>query len=67
MIRIAISGASGRMGANLIQSCDKSELSQLTVALERPGSDAEGRDAGVQSGIEAQNVAIQCQLQGTES
>lgn len=67
MIRLAISGASGRMGANLIQSCDKSDLSQLAVALERPGSDAEGRDAGVQSGIEAQNVAIQCQLEGTES
>lgn len=65
MIRIAISGASGRMGANLIQSCDNAANTQLTVALERPGSPAEGNDAGVQAGIAAQHVPIQCSMETT--
>lgn len=65
-IRIAISGASGRMGANLVQSCDKAPQTELTVALERPGSETEGRDAGLLAGIEAQNVPIQCHLEGIE-
>jgi len=46
MANIAISGASGRMGLNLIKACQQNELATLGVAIERDGSPAIGKDAG---------------------
>lgn len=45
-MRIAIAGASGRMGQALIEAVLHTEGTELTVALDRPGSEAIGRDAG---------------------
>lgn len=51
MIRIAIAGASGRMGSCLIKAADGAKNAELTVAVSRPESPAVGRDAGELVGI----------------
>lgn len=51
MIRVAVSGAAGRMGRNLIEACGQHPGLSLAVALERPGSPAVGADAGEMAGI----------------
>lgn len=45
-MRIAIAGADGRMGRMLIEAVLNSPDLTLTVALDRPGSQAVGQDAG---------------------
>ncbi|MDH0735949.1 4-hydroxy-tetrahydrodipicolinate reductase [Achromobacter spanius] len=49
-MRIAIAGASGRMGQMLIDAILKSSDLQLTVALDRKGSTSLGQDAGAPLG-----------------
>lgn len=49
-MRIAIAGASGRMGQMLIDAILKSTDLQLAVALDRKGSTALGQDAGAPLG-----------------
>lgn len=44
--RIAIAGASGRMGKMLIEATLKDPALELTAAFDRPGSPMVGRDAG---------------------
>ncbi len=51
MIRVAVVGASGRMGQNIIKAVELSENSCLSVAVSRPGSEAIGKDAGELAGI----------------
>lgn len=51
-MRIAIAGASGRMGRMLIQAVLESQDLTLAVALDRPGCDAIGQDAGAPLGID---------------
>lgn len=51
MIRIAVAGASGRMGSCLIKAADAAKNAELTVAVSRPESPAMGRDAGDVAGI----------------
>jgi len=46
MIRIAVSGAAGRMGQALIAAIDAEPKAILSGALEREGSDAVGRSVG---------------------
>ena len=58
MIRIAIAGAAGRMGRNLVLACLASEDCKLTLALEKPDSTLLGTDAGVIAGVETLEVAI---------
>ncbi|MDH5356642.1 MAG: 4-hydroxy-tetrahydrodipicolinate reductase [Gammaproteobacteria bacterium] len=58
MTRIAITGAAGRMGRNLVMACAESEHATLTHALERADSPFIGNDAGVVAGIDAQAVLI---------
>jgi len=57
-IRIAIAGAGGRMGRQLIQAVQQSEQACLGAALERPGSSLIGADAGELAGIPALNVRV---------
>ena len=38
MTRIAIAGAAGRIGRNLVIACDEAEDLQLTQALEQQGT-----------------------------
>lgn len=45
-IRIAIAGASGRMGRMLIEAVLKDEEAALAAAFDRPGTPFVGRDAG---------------------
>ncbi|RZI70225.1 MAG: 4-hydroxy-tetrahydrodipicolinate reductase, partial [Pseudomonas sp.] len=47
MRRIAVMGAAGRMGKNLIEAVqDRAPLTGLTAAIVRPGSTMIGADAG---------------------
>ncbi|WWP01316.1 MAG: 4-hydroxy-tetrahydrodipicolinate reductase [Candidatus Dasytiphilus stammeri] len=51
LVRIAITGAGGRMGRKLIQATRKIPGVSLNVALEKNGSSLIGRDAGNLAGI----------------
>ena len=58
MIRIAVVGASGRMGLCLIRAAVLAERAALVVAVSRPGSDAVGKDVGELAGIGALGVKV---------
>ena len=58
MIRIAVVGASGRMGLCLIRAAALAERTALAIAISRPGSDAVGKDAGELAGIAALGVKV---------
>jgi len=58
MIRIAVAGASGRMGLCLIRAATLAERTALAIAVSRPGSDAVGKDAGELAGIGALGVKV---------
>jgi 4-hydroxy-tetrahydrodipicolinate reductase len=58
LIRIAVSGAAGRMGRSLVEACRDTQGVALTAALERPGSPSVGKDAGELAGIGAVGVAV---------
>ena len=64
MANIAISGASGRMGLNLIKACLQNEQATLTAAIEREGSPALGDDAGCIAGVGDQGIAVVSDCQG---
>lgn len=61
-LRLAVVGASGKMGRMLIRAIDGAEGVTLTGALERPGSPALGKDAGVLAGLPAAGVPILADL-----
>jgi 4-hydroxy-tetrahydrodipicolinate reductase len=58
LVRIAISGAAGRMGRSLIEACHNASGLNLTAAVERPGSPFLGKDAGELAGIGANQVLV---------
>jgi 4-hydroxy-tetrahydrodipicolinate reductase len=58
MTHIAIPGAAGRMGRNLIDACQRTEGLQLGAATERAGHELLGNDAGVIAGVGELGVAI---------
>ncbi|MDD5319030.1 MAG: 4-hydroxy-tetrahydrodipicolinate reductase [Methylococcales bacterium] len=58
MLRIAVVGASGRMGLCLIRAAALTDKTALTVAVSRPGSDAVGKDAGDLAGIGALGINV---------
>lgn len=58
MIRIAVAGAAGRMGRNLVIACGEADDLELTQALERADSPALGSDAGLLAGIGESRVMI---------
>lgn len=49
--RIAVTGAGGRMGKNLIEAVHAAEKAELVAAIERPESSLVGADAGELAGI----------------
>ncbi|MFP1739186.1 4-hydroxy-tetrahydrodipicolinate reductase [Lonsdalea quercina] len=57
-IRIAIAGAGGRMGRQLIQAVDHVDGAVLGAALERAGSTLVGSDAGELAGLGKRNVVV---------
>ena len=66
MVRVAIAGAAGRMGRNLVHACSLSADAQLTQATDKPGNSLIGADAGAVAGIEPQNVIISEVLEADE-
>jgi 4-hydroxy-tetrahydrodipicolinate reductase len=58
MMRIAVVGASGRMGLCLIRAAVLADRAALVVAVSRPGSDAVGKDVGELIGIGALGVKV---------
>ncbi|WP_425050610.1 4-hydroxy-tetrahydrodipicolinate reductase [Pseudomaricurvus hydrocarbonicus] len=58
MVRIAVTGAAGRMGKTLIEAIALAEGVELTVALERPDSSLVGADAGELAGLGKNGVSI---------
>jgi len=58
MLRIAITGAAGRMGKTLIEACQQTENCGLSAAIERPGISLIGADAGELAGVGALNVKL---------
>lgn len=57
-VRIAVTGAAGRMGKMLIEAVTGSETAILTAAIEREGSSLVGADAGELAGLGTNNVKI---------
>lgn len=57
-LRLAVVGASGKMGRMLIRAISETEGVTLTGALERVGSPALGKDAGVLAGLAALGVPV---------
>src|SRR5210317_824913 len=58
MIKVAITGATGRMGKALIEATHANDKTQVAVALERPGSTVIGADAGEIAGVGNLGVAL---------
>lgn len=58
MIRIAVVGATGRMGQCLIEAAATAANTELTVAVSRPESQSVGRDAGEVAGIGRVGVQV---------
>ncbi len=61
-IRVAIAGAGGRMGRQLIQAVVQMEGAALGAALEREGSSLVGVDAGELAGLGTLGVIVQDSL-----
>jgi len=58
MTRVAIGGAAGRMGRNLIEACQHSSTVKLGAALEHPDSTLVGSDAGELAGTGKLGITI---------
>lgn len=58
MRRIAVMGAAGRMGKNLIEAVNQAVGAQLTAAVDRPDSSLIGADAGELAGIGRNAVVL---------
>ncbi|ECV7517632.1 4-hydroxy-tetrahydrodipicolinate reductase, partial [Salmonella enterica subsp. enterica serovar Enteritidis] len=65
-IRVAIAGAGGRMGRQLIQAAMAMEGVQLGAALEREGSSLLGSDAGELAGGGKSGVIVQSSLEAVK-
>ncbi len=62
MLNIAVTGAAGRMGRNLIQACYENANCQLGAAIEHESSPFIGLDAGEMTGIGLLNKKLVSQL-----
>jgi 4-hydroxy-tetrahydrodipicolinate reductase len=58
MVKIAIPGAAGRMGQELVRSCQATSDVEIGTASEHPDSKAIGRDCGEVAGIDTVGVSI---------
>lgn len=62
MLKIGVTGAAGRMGRNLIQSCSENPGCQLGAAIEHENSPFIGNDAGELAGVGTANIKLVSQL-----
>ncbi|NOZ36521.1 MAG: 4-hydroxy-tetrahydrodipicolinate reductase, partial [Gammaproteobacteria bacterium] len=58
MVKVAITGASGRMGRALIDAVQNTDGMSLAAAIVRPGSSVIGADAGEVVGVGRLDVSI---------
>src|SRR5690606_24749114 len=58
MIKVAITGAAGRMGRTLIEAVALNPNVQLSAAIERPDSSLVGSDAGELAGLGKNGIHI---------
>jgi 4-hydroxy-tetrahydrodipicolinate reductase len=61
-MRLIVAGAGGRMGRALARAISETEGVVLTGALEAPGSELLGQDAGVLAGLPANGVELSADL-----
>ena len=62
MLNLAITGAAGRMGRNLIQACYENPNCQLGAAIEHESSPFLNHDAGQLAGVDTLNISVRSQL-----
>lgn len=62
MLKLAIAGAAGRMGRNLIQACYEKSRCQLGAAIEHESSPFLNQDAGQVAGVGALNKRVGSRL-----
>lgn len=65
MTKIAIVGASGRMGRCLIEAALASDVIELGAVIGRPGSQVIGRDAGELAGVGSLGLPVMDNLEAT--
>lgn len=58
MIKIAVTGAAGRMGKTLVEAVTEADGVSLSAAIERPGSSVIGVDTGELAGVGNLGVAV---------
>ena len=63
MLRVAVTGAAGRMGKTLIEAIAQNPQTVLGAAIERPESIAVGEDTGVLAGLGRSGVLVVDNLQ----
>lgn len=61
-MRLIVAGAGGRMGRTLIRALAETNGAVLTGALEAPGSELLGQDAGVLAGLPANGIELSADL-----
>lgn len=62
MIKLAIAGAAGRMGCEIIQTVAHTDGVVVTTAIEHAESSALGKDAGQLAGIGASGITIRAEV-----
>ncbi len=65
MTRIAIAGAAGRMGRNLVIACSEADNIELSQALESDQSPSLGADSGLLAGLSPNNVLVSDHLEAS--
>ena len=58
MIKVAVTGAAGRMGSGIIRKITEQDDMEVVAAIEMPNTPLAGRDAGLQAGTEELGVEI---------
>ena len=58
MIKVAVTGAAGRMGSGIIKKITEQDDMEVVAAIEIPNSPLEGKDAGIQAGVGELGVKI---------
>ncbi len=63
IVRVGIVGVAGRMGMELVKALHGTVGARLTAAIDRPGGEALGKDAGELAGLSAVGVEVTGDLQ----
>ena len=58
MIKVAVTGAAGRMGSGIIKKITEQDGMEVVAAIEMPNTPLAGKDAGLQAGVGELGVEI---------